>query len=138
MDIQVDDHCMILGGHSLSYSAYYFDVDKYAALPSGEILKEIFVQWANALTNIGNGQSIFLPFSLDDEWVECLQVTQHGEKLTYQYVRVSENGWALDVTDLSEFMASAHHVRKVMPEIAGECEKSEFISALLNAKVSAA
>jgi hypothetical protein len=63
---------------------------------------------------------------------------KHLVKLGYQHVWVSENGWALDASDLSGFMSSAPHVWKESPETIGEVGKSGFISSLLNAKVAAA
>jgi hypothetical protein len=115
MDIQIDEKSMRLGEHRLEYDAYYFDPDEYAELSSGEVLREILRQWAAALAGLKDGQTIFLPFSLDDEWVECLKVTRHGDRLT-----------------------STQQIRKETPEAFGEWDKEEFISALLNAKVTAA
>jgi hypothetical protein len=138
LDILIGERSINLGGHYLEYDAYYFDADKYAGLTCGQALREILRQWAAALAGLEDGQTLFLPFSLDDEWVECLRVRRRGENIAYQHVWVSENGWALDVSDLSDFMSSAPEVWKESPETVGEVEKAEFISAVLNAKVAAA
>jgi hypothetical protein len=138
MDILIGERSMNLGGHRLDYDAYYFGTDGYAGLTCGEALKEILRQWADALAGLGDGQTVFLPFSLDDEWVECLRVTQCGEDVAYQHVWVRVNGWALDVSDLSDFMSSAPEVWKESPETMGEVKKSEFITAVLDARVAAA
>jgi hypothetical protein len=138
MEIQIDEKCMKIGEYSFRYDAYHFDADEYADLSSGEVLIKILAQWAKALSDIRDGDTIFLPFSLDDEWVECFKVTQLGDRLNSKYVWVNENGYALDVSNLSDFMATTHEIWKESPEVFGEWDKEEFRSALLNAKVTAA
>jgi len=135
MEIQIDSKRLKIGEHRVKYSAYYFDVEEYTDLSEAAALKEILVQWAGALSNLDNGRTLFLPFSLDDEWIECFKASESGERITLKYVWVSEGGWSVDVSDLGEFMTSEHEIHKELPEVFGEYRKEDFILALLNARV---
>ncbi len=137
MEIQIDSKRLKIGEHSVKYSAYYFDVEEYNDLSEAAALKEILVQWAGALTNLDNGRALFLPFSLDDEWIECFKASQSGERITLKHVWVSEDGWSVDVSDLGEFMTSEHEIRKELPEVFGEYRKEDFILALLTTLATA-
>lgn len=98
MLIQIDNKNIRLGDHCFAYSAYYFDGKARAELTSADALKKFLVQWKRAvIENLGSECVLFLPFSLEDEWVECFKAKLSGEKLSLTHVVVAENGWALPI-----------------------------------------
>jgi hypothetical protein len=137
MHIEIDDRHLKFDDQCLTYSSYYFDKEEYEHLTNGEVLKKIFVQWAEALARLDNEDGmLFLPFNLDDEWVDCFKVICRNGKLLFKNVRVDENGWALDVRDLNSFMTSSHKVLKESNQTYGEHDKEEVIKAVSEAKVT--
>lgn len=136
MNIQINNKSIKLGSQSLIYDSYYFDSEEYKSLTNGAVLKEILAQWARALIALANeNRTLFLPFNLEDEWIECFKATQNGGKIIFKHVWVNENGWTLNVSDLSSFITLPHETFKESPEVFAEYNKEEIISALINARV---
>ena len=139
MNIQIDEKSLIIAGQRFPYDAYYFEAEEYEHLSCPAILKAILAQWAEALANSDDrNASLFLPFSFDDEEVDCFRARVDGDKVVLSYAQVWENGYALNVADLNEFMRSEYQILEESPEILGAFTKRELISALLNAEVVAA
>lgn len=136
MKICVDDTSIRFGDQALSYETYYLDNDTYANLSNAVIVKNILSQWAIALSELHDeDRELYLPYSFDDEWVECFKVTKQGKRLIFEQVWVKENGWALDISDLKNFINSSHGIRKKFPAVFGTYDKDDIISSLLNAEV---
>jgi len=114
MLIQIDNKNVRLGDHCFAYSAYYLiGKTARATLTSADALKKFLVQWKRAvLENLGSECVLFLPFNLEDEWVECFKAKLSGGKLSLTHVVVAENGWALPIEDLNRFILSAHEILK--------------------------
>ncbi len=136
MKIVVDDKGFDIDGHRLIYDLYHFESEQYDAVTLAATFKKILITWANVLreSNIENGE-LFLPYALDDEWTECLKAVQQDDRIVLRYTRVAENGWAINVSHLEEFMTSTHVVDKEANEVFGDYDKDEFIAALIDAQI---
>ena len=136
MKIVVDDKGFDIDGHRLIYDLYYFESEQYDAPTLAATFKKILNKWANVLreSTIETGD-LFLPYALDDEWTECLKAVQHDNRIILRCTRVAENGWAINVSHLEEFMTSTHVVDKEANEVFGDYDKDEFIAALINAQI---
>ena len=136
MNIKIDERRLKIGEYPLEYDAYYFDADEYAGLSNSEVLEGILAQWAEAISGSAGGRTLYLPFSFDDEYVECVEVDMADNKVGLRYVWVRENGYAVDVANLGAFLATSHEITSTSPNLPlGVYSKGEFISALLNPTV---
>ena len=136
MNIHIDERTLKIEGHPLEYDAYYFDADEYAGLSNSEVLKVLLSQWAKAISESAAGQMLYLPFSFDDEYVECVEADVAGDKVSLRHVWVRENGYAVDVVNLSAFMATSHEINSMSPNRPlGVYGREELVSALLNPTV---
>lgn len=140
MKIQIDNkNKLIFGDRTLPYDLYFLNSiqsRKYEAATLGGIMKNIILVWVKVLESKSeNYGSLFLPFAYDDDWVECLEATQHDDKLAFRRVRVLEPGWAFDFGHMEEFISSPHEIEEGSPEVFGEYDKNEIIHALLNAEI---
>ena len=140
MKIQIDNkNKLIFGDQTLPYDLYFLNSiqsKKYEAATLGGVLKNMILVWAKVLKSLSeNHRPLFLPFSYDDDWVDCLEATRHEDKLSVRRVRVLEPGWAFDFGHLEEFISSPHEIEEGSPEIFGEYDRNEIIDALLNAEV---
>ena len=136
MKIEVDNKGFSIDGHRVIYDLYYFDSEQYVAPTRAAAFKKILVKWAKVLRESKAGSDpLFLPFAPDDQWTECLRAVQHDNRIVLRYVRVSENGWAIDVNRLEDFMTAEHAVEKEDPEELGNYDKDEFLAALIDAQV---
>jgi hypothetical protein len=113
MLIEVDDEKLTIAGRSFSYSAYYFEFRDVSNLTSAKALRLVLAQWKNVLMeSLGTDRILFLPYSLEDEWVECFKATLSGEMVSLTETYVDENGWAVSIDDLRNFMLSPHNILK--------------------------
>lgn len=137
MSVQIDRYRITLFGDSLRYDPYYLDLAaEEFKTDTAAILKGLMQQWAEALMNGAfEGKPIYLPYSLDDEWVECLEAQVEGERVVTKCVHVGVNGYAVDLFNLSQFATSVHKIDKEYPETFGVYRRSELVSALRNAKI---
>ena len=111
--IEVDDRTLALAGRSFPYSAYYLDFKDVPNLTSRTSLKIVLADWMTALIeSLGTDRVLFLPYSLEDEWVECFKATLSGEMVSLTEVYVNENGWAVNILDLTGFILSPHSILK--------------------------
>lgn len=135
MKILVDNKGFIFGDHRFIFNLYYFDNVEWQAPTLAEVFKKMLVKWADALQIIDEATTpLFLPFAPDDEDIECLRATYWvNGKLTFSWVAIEENGYAVDLTDVRGFSTKAYAISRESPEF-GDYYKSEVISALLNAE----
>lgn len=136
MDINITNSSIRFGERVLEYETYYLDNESYANLSNAVIIKKIIEQWVEAINELnGTIRELYLPYSFDDEWVECFRVTSNGGRLIFQQLWVRENGWAVDISDLREFIRSPHGIRKMFPGVFGIYDKDEIVSSLSNAQI---
>jgi len=136
MNIHIDESRLKIEEYSLEYDAYYFDVDDYDGLSNSEVLKRLLSQWAESISESAAGRTLYLPFSLDDEYVECVEADVAGDKVGLRHIWVRENGYAVDVVNLGAFLATSYEIKSMSPNHPlGVYGKEELISALLNPTV---
>ena len=91
-----------------------------------------------ALETLGENGAVFLPYSLDDESVECVEATRIGEEIVLRCVNVATNGYSLALDDLSDFMLSRQELVEFRyPAIFGQYDRQEIISSMRNRDHSA-
>lgn len=134
--IQVDNNSFTFCDHRFIFDLYYFDDNEWQAPTSADTFKKMLLKWAEALQDINEAKTpLFLPFAPDDEGIQCLRATYWGnDQLTFSWVELAENGYAVNLIDVQTFSTQAYTVSRESPEF-GECRKHEVISALINAEV---
>jgi len=138
MIIEIDEKEISFGNQKLVYDLYHLDFphyEKYRAPTVGGVFKNIVFEWVKALDSPTLDQPLFLPYAFDDEWVDCLKALEQCDKVIFKLVRIDENGWAVNFSDLNEFITSPHKICQESAEIFGEYNKDEILAALLNARV---
>jgi hypothetical protein len=137
VQIIVDDENIAIAGSRFAYGVYYFDSEEFAGLRPSEVMVKILEQWRTALfENPGDGRTFFLPFELDDEWVECIMATSQGDVLTLRHVWANENGYSVSTDDLVSFIMAPHEIRRDFGEL-GKYSRYELIAALSTPEIQA-
>lgn len=136
MRIILDDQNITIAGHRFAYGVYYFDSDEFAGLRPSEVMLKILEQWRRALfENPGDARTFFLPFELDDEWVECIMATSEDDTLTLRHIWARENGYSVPTDDLISFIIAPHKIRRDLGEL-GQYSRQELISALSTPEIA--
>lgn len=138
MNAQIDEGQIILGEQTIRYDPYYVDiVAEEQASNRSAIMQQVLAQWAEAVAGLNQeGQTLFLPYSLDDEWTECFEARLQGHHVVLWCVQVAFNGYSVELNNLSQFMHGAPEVRKKHPENFGQYQQAELVSALRKASTS--
>ena len=136
MSVQFDTKRIIIFGDGLFYDTYYLSI---AAELTGQryeaIVKQVLGQWAEILADVQPDQeTVFLPFSVGDEFVECLAATRTGRQIVLRSVSVDIEGHTLDLLNLHEFMVGLQEISQQYPENFGVYDQAELIRALKEAE----
>jgi hypothetical protein len=135
MEVEIDYQRIRIGDQGLVYYPYYFDIWGEKEADKLNVLKSVLSQWASALKELRDGDApLYLPYSLDDETVNCIKATRKGKNIILRCVVVGANGYQLDLDDLASFMRSEQVVEEESPEIFGEYAANEIIKALQEAR----
>lgn len=141
MRVKIQNEQIVIGKQSLSFYGYYFDIEAHQDESSAlTVMKKVLSQWAAALEALKDNAVAFLPYNLEDEWVECLEATRTGETILMRCVDVAANGYSLALDDLWGFMMSPQQLVDIRfhPGILDEYDREKIIAALRNAEVAAA
>ncbi len=135
MNVQVDEQLITLDGQRLRYYPYYVDL---AAREKGQdrinAVRSMLAQWASALANLSSeDQILFLPYSLDDEVVECLAAQLKGDQIILRCVEVVADGCLINLGNLHSFIHASHETWKQYPKALLQCPKEELVAALRSA-----
>lgn len=139
MRVQIKDEQIIIGEEVLPFYGYYFAIEADRKdQPWLMVVKDVLSQWAAAIATLEDNQVAYLPYSLEDEWVECIETKRRGENIIFRCVDVAGNGYSLVLDDLKEFMLSRQKLDNFRdhPEMFGEYNRQEIISALKNAEIA--
>jgi hypothetical protein len=135
MNVQVDEQLITLDGQRLRYDPYYVDL---AAREKGrnriDVVRSMLAQWASALANLSSeDQILFLPYSLDDELIECLAAQLKGDQIILRCVEVMAGGCMISLRDFHSFIHASHETWKEYPKALLQCPKEELVAALRSA-----
>lgn len=70
-------------------------------------------EWIRLLTELDDGQQLFLPFDFSDEYTRWLTLRREGRDVTIVFGWTTIEGWAITPHDLSQF---AHGLPGFMPD----------------------
>ena len=137
MRVIIGDKYISFDDNTLSYYPYYFGIYDYEA-DHRLAVKSVLKQWASAIASLREPeQEAYLPYSLDDESCQALRARVFEGGVILTDVVVDENGYALNLDDLSDFMHSKPNVIEA-EEVFGIYPVEEFVRGLENAEVAAA
>ncbi len=136
MNVKIREEEIVINDKSLRYYPYYFNRHwQDEGLSGPALVKKVLSQWAEALIKMDEDESVFLPHSLEDEWVECLRANLSGERVVLRCVWVNWSGHSVDLDDISEFMFYEHEVVKEYSDVFGEYDRKELAAALQGAEI---
>jgi hypothetical protein len=102
-------------------------------------VKEVLSQWASAIARLGGGVSaVYLPYYLDDETCKVLEAVPAGDDVVLTSLTIWENAYALDLSDLEDFMVAEPHIIERSSKEFGRFRREEIIPALGSAVISGA
>ena len=134
MRVRITREKIEIDGKSVSYYPYYFDQWwNEEAEDRLVVVKKVVARWADELDKAEEDRTLYLPYSLDDEAVECFQAQVRGEEVVFRCVEVKCNGYAIDLNGLGEFIVYPHELWSGRPEAFGTYNKPALVSALRNA-----
>ncbi len=150
MKVQIENEQLKIGENSLEYYPYYFsiwkDKDEFDHRPT---VKNVLTQWATALTALCSGlyPAVYLPYYLDDQSCQYLKAELEGEDIVFSDLLVRDDGYAMDLDDLSDRMYSEPDIVKSWidryrkehnsePKFFGRYNAKEIIQALKDAELS--
>ena len=137
MKVVIGDEFISFGEDTLSYYPYYFGIHNHEA-DHRLAVKSVLRQWASAIASLRDPeQEVYLPYSLDDESCRALRARMFEGNVVLTDVVVSENGYSIDLDDLSSFMHSKPDVYEA-EEVFGIYPAGEFMSGLVDAELAAA
>jgi len=138
MKVTIDNKGITLGEHKFIFNLYFIEDDsEFLGDPTfGGTFKKIVNKWAEVLQTISSDNSpMYLPYDPDGQWTDALKATLIGERIELKWVRLDVTGWGVFDYDLPGFITSPHKIVEESAESLGGLEKSEMVSALLNAEV---
>jgi hypothetical protein len=149
MKVLIEDEKIFIDGNALEYYPYYFAIWNDIADHRLNV-KSVLSQWATALASLrGREGAVYLPYYLDDQTCQYLKAELDGEDVVLTDMLVRDDGYAMDLDDLSREMYSAPeviesyvdingHRHDSAPKFFGRYKAKELIEALKDAEVAAA
>jgi len=124
-------------GGRVGYYPYYIDQHwNEQAEDRLIVMQKIVAQWADELARAKDGQKLYLPYSLDDQDVECFEAAVLGNEVKLRCVEVNWNGYDMDLEDLKDFITHPHELWSARAELFAIYPKHDFIKALNSAELS--
>jgi hypothetical protein len=123
-------------GGRVGYYPYYIDQHwNEQAEERLVVMQKIVAQWADELTRAKDGQKLYLPYSLNDQDVECFEAQVHGNDVKLRCVEVNWNGYSMALGDLNDFITHPHELWSARAELFATYPKQDFIDALSSAEL---
>lgn len=85
---------------------------------------------------LGTVRNCTLPYSPNDQEVECFEAVLQGDEVTLRCVEVNWNGYDMDLEDLKDFITHHHELWSARAELFAIYPKHDFIAALSSAELS--
>ncbi len=70
-------------------------------------------EWIRLLSDLKDGQQLFLPFDFSDEYTRWLTMLREGRDVTVVFGWATVEGWSISPQDLSQY---AHSLPNFMPD----------------------
>ena len=121
MQIQVTDSSLTFDGISVRYEHRY--------LPRA-VLLDVLREWGRRLTTERAGQTIYLPFSVDDEFIEVFEVEPNGEQISLRLVKLDGIGYVAGVDAVSEAIMRDRPVVERLPAAFLVCDRTQLLEAV--------
>lgn len=149
MKVLIEGKEILIDGKALEYYSYYFDIWK-DTVDHRLTVKSVLDQWATALGSLSSREgAVYLPYSLDDETCRYLKAELDGEDVVLTDMLVRDEGWAMNLDDLSREMYrqpevieswvdTNGHKHDLAPKFFGRYKAKELIAALQGAELAAA
>lgn len=102
-----------LGTESRTGECYYLDLrtetesggESAAGLVSG--VRLLLAGWLTLLTELADGEQVFLPFDFSDEYTQWITVHRSGRDVSVVFGWANIEGWAISIRDPSSYSAAA-------------------------------
>lgn len=137
-----NDVVIRLGDREVVGDSYYFSLDD-AYRPddqSDEKVQELFARLlascAARVENLEEGESAYLPFDFQDEWLGCVRCLRQGGHFSLALGELDENGYAVLPSEPAEVFSSACAFRPSGDDI--QVQRDAFLSRLSSLAMSAA
>ena len=150
MKVEIESNRINIGENSLEYYAYYFAIwADHNKFDHRQIVRNALSQWAAALSALASGlyPAVYLPYNLEDQDCKFLKAEIDGEDIILTDLLVRDDGYAMDLDDLSDRIYSAPEIimnftdingkeHDTSPKFFGRYKAKELIQALNDAKFS--
>ncbi len=105
-----------VGSESRAGESYYLGLqpnsDNHEFRPATGTLQLVH-EWIRLLSELKDGQQLFLPFDFSDEYTRWLTVHRDGREVTIVFGWATVEGWSISPRDFSQY---AHGVPGFMPD----------------------
>ena len=112
-DNQIEVH---VGSESRAGESYYLGLhpnsenDDFRPI---EGTMQLVGEWIRLLSDLKDGQQLFLPFDFSDEYTRWLTMLREGRDVTVVFGWATVEGWSISPKDLSQY---AHSLPNFMPD----------------------
>jgi hypothetical protein len=137
-----NDILIRLGNREVVGDTYYLALDN-AYRPdesSEEKVQELFARLlatcAAKVEGLEDGESAYLPFDFQDEWLGCVRCLRRGSEFSLVLGKLDENGYAVSPSEPSEVFSATCAFRPTGDNI--QVQRDSFLSRLSGLAMSAA
>ena len=148
MRVAIEQERILIDEKVLNYYPYYFAIWK-DGIDHRLVAKKVLSQWASAIETLETGrEAVYLPYYLNDQICRFLKAEADDSEVVLTSLDVYEDGWAIDLDDISREMYSTPRIAESFfdvhgrfhdnsPELLGRFNASELIEALRAAEIRA-
>ena len=136
-----------IGPDVVPYDSYYFGVWdaqirkglRPASDPNLPVEHRVIAQWADAIERLAISQpTVYLPFSLHDEYVEAFSAHLTDSNVALRWVDLKVNGFSINLDNIYGFGQFDHPRIEQHRKDLGTYERSDLIAGLRSARFDAA
>ena len=112
-DNQIEVH---VGSESRAGESYYLGLHPNSENDDFRPVKgtmQLVGEWIRLLSDLKDGQQLFLPFDFSDEYTRWLTMLREGRDVTVVFGWATVEGWSISPQDLSQY---AHSLPNFMPD----------------------
>lgn len=102
-DNQIEVH---IGSESRAGESYYLGLQPNSGdheFRPVEGTRQLVGEWIRLLTDLKDGQQLFLPFDFSDEFTRWLTLHRDGREVTIVFGWATVEGWSISPRDLSQY-----------------------------------